>query len=343
MRPLYTTLTRIADLSPDRDAFVPRPRDTWASGDYVAGEVVVAPLSAAVETPTGRYVPLAEGDVVVSALGRRHATLEVVGTWEAVGDDGRIEILSGGGILGRCTSRSLMLPRPAELRYLGHVERDGEALRMADFVPRVPDAGYATPTVLIVGTSMSAGKTTAARHVVRQLRRMGLRTLGAKLTGAGRLHDIQSMADAGASPIFDFVDCGLASTVVPEPVYRSALRGLLSRMATADCDVAVVEAGASPLEPYNGRAAVDGLGEAVRFRILCASDPYAVLGVMDAWEFHPDLVSGLSASTGAAIELVELLTGLPALNVRDRSQWPRLAELLRERFGSRGEAPDRLG
>ena len=58
MKPVYTTLTRIADLSPATDAFVPRPRDTWASGDYVAGEVVEAPLAASVETPTGRYVRL---------------------------------------------------------------------------------------------------------------------------------------------------------------------------------------------------------------------------------------------------------------------------------------------
>lgn len=343
MKPVYTTLTRIADLSPDRDSFVPRPRDTWARGDYVAGEVVEAPLSAAVETPTGRYVRLAEGDVVVSALGRRHATLEIVGSWEAVGDDGRIDILSGGGILGRCTSRSLAVPPPPRMRYLGHVERDGEALRMTDFVAPIPDVEYTTPTVLIVGTSMSAGKTTAARHVVRQLRLLGLRTLGAKLTGAGRLHDILSMADAGAATVLDFVDVGLPSTVVPLPVYREALEGLLSRMAIADCDVAVVEAGSSPLEPYNGRAAVEGLGEAVRFRMLCASDPYAVLGVTEAWEFHPDVVSGLAASTEASIELVELLTGLPSLNVRDRSRWPHLAELLRERFGSPGQSPDRRG
>ena len=55
--------------------------------------------------------------------------------------------------------------------------------------------------------------------------------VGAKLTGAGRYRDILAMQDAGADHIFDFVDAGLPSTVVPESEYRPALRNLLSRMA----------------------------------------------------------------------------------------------------------------
>jgi hypothetical protein len=40
---------------------------------------------------------------------------------------------------------------------------------------------YDVPTILIIGTSMSAGKTTSAKVVVRQLKRAGYRVAGAKL------------------------------------------------------------------------------------------------------------------------------------------------------------------
>ena len=68
------------------------------------------------------------------------------------------------------------------------------------------------------------------------------------------------MGDAGADAIFDFVDAGLPSTVCPTDVYRQAVRQLLSRMASTDVDVAVIEVGASPLEPYNGDVAVEESG-----------------------------------------------------------------------------------
>ena len=49
----------------------------------------------------------------------------------------------------------------------------------------------------------------------------------------------------------------------------------------------VAEAGASPLEPYNGDAAVQLLGDRGRCTVLCASDPYAVVGVTGAFDVAP--------------------------------------------------------
>lgn len=338
MSVFHTSLTRIADLGARDPSIEPLDRARWETGDYVMVEVVTAPDRAGVELPTGRVARIVEGDAVVSALGRRYATLEVVGDWREVGDDGRMEILSGGGILGRCTSKSLLLPDLPEVAYRGHLVADGEKLSMRDFVAPVSGRAWATPTILIVGTSMSAGKTTAARNILRQLRRLGVRALGAKLTGAGRYHDIQTMGDAGADPILDFVDVGLPSTVVPEEEYRQALAALLSRMAAAEADVAVVEAGASPLEPYNGRVAVEAIEGSVAFTVLCASDPYAAVGVIEGFGRRPDLVSGIAASTEAGIALAERLTGIRALNVRDRGAWPELRRLLAGRLAGAGVA-----
>ncbi|MDH3350596.1 MAG: hypothetical protein OEM51_03535, partial [Gammaproteobacteria bacterium] len=92
---------------------------------------------------------------------------------------------------------------------------------------------------------------------------------------------------------------------------------LLQLIAGREPDYLVAEAGASPLEPYNGAAAIDELGDKVCCTILCASDPYAVVGVQQAFGLTPDLVSGPAASTTAAVDLVRKLTGLSAINVLD--------------------------
>ena len=105
---------------------------------------------------------------------------------------------------------------------------------------------------------------------------------------------------------------------------------MLARVAETGADVLVAEAGASPLEPYNGDEAVAALGKNVRCTILCASDPYAVLGVQTAFNIQPDLVTGPAANTDAGIELVSKLTGLEALNLVKEASLPRLQTVLRQ-------------
>jgi len=331
MRHLFTSLTRIADLPDEGLATQTIPRREWATGDYVVTEVIGRHSQLfRVEMRSGRVSEVFAGDLLVGALGRRAATLEVVGDWREVGDDLEMQALTAAGLLGKATSVSTQLPPLMRLRYLGHAAVGEERAAMRDFVEPVAAAPYEIPTTLISGSSMSAGKTTAAKVVVRLLKETGVRVAGAKLTGAGRYRDILAMRDAGADTILDFVDVGLPSTACPEQDFRTAGSQLLSRLAMDGADVAVVEVGASPLEPYNGAAAMDLLGDAVAFRILCASDPYAAMGVIDGFAMVPDVVTGLATSTEAGVELAELLTGLPAVNVLGPDARSILRELLLE-------------
>jgi len=276
---------------------------------------------------------VAQGDLVVGALGTRYATLEVTGGWEQIEEDGQMYALTSAGLFGQVTSKSPFCPDPIPLQYRGHVCLDGRSVTMRQFVPDGPYASFSTPIVLLVGTSMSAGKTTTAKIIVRQLKRAGFSVLGAKLTGAGRYRDILGMSDAGADWIFDFVDVGLPSTVCKEADYRTALDRLLGRMGAQEADVAVIEIGASPMEPYNGDIAYQALKKDVRCTILCASDPYAVYGVMKAYQMIPDVVGGIATNTRAGIDLIEKLCQVPALNVLEEEGVPRLNNVLARSLG----------
>lgn len=326
-----SSMTRIADLDVEPFDIERLPAANWSGGDYVMGVVTGTPGPLyKVETVTGRQVRVLPGDLVIGAFGNREATLEGCGSWCDIEGDGRMHAMTGAGLFGRFVSLSLLLPAPLALEYRGHVVRDGRRLAMQDFV----EAGEATPlespVVLLYGTSMSAGKTTAGRLIVHELASIGLDVVGVKLTGAGRYRDVLSFRDAGADAVFDFVDAGLPSTVVPEDVFLAAIRPLLGRIARRRPDVLVVEAGASPLEPYNGAAAIGELGGQIRCAVLCASDPYAVTGVEHAFGLRPDVVMGPATSTRAAISLVQRLSGVPAINVLDPASLPSLRRVLAE-------------
>jgi hypothetical protein len=208
------------------------------------------------------------------------------------------------------------------------VLRSGRKVCMRDFALTAPPRELNLPTILMVGTSMSAGKTMTGKLACQILSGLGFRVIGTKLTGAGRYRDILSFRDHGAAEIYDFVDAGLPSTVVPEDAFRSAIRPLLSHIASRDADFLVVEAGASPLEPYNGAAAIDELDGNIRCCILCATDPYAVVGVQQAYGLRPDLVAGPATNTTAALDLVEKLTGLPGINIIDPDELPVFRDFL---------------
>jgi hypothetical protein len=331
--PYLTAVTRITDFAQRPPQPFALPRSEWRDGDYVLAEVTVGgavPFS--IETGGGRAVEVLPGDVIVGALGRRAATLEAVGDWRAVGEDLEMQTLTAGGLLGRCTSASLPPPRMASVRYRGHAAREGSPLAMTDFVAATPARELQAPIVLIIGTSMDAGKTVAAKAIVRVLKQAGLTVSAAKLTGVARYRDILATSDAGADRVADFVDAGLPSTVVDAERFERALRSLLSLIAQGEPDVVVAEAGASPLEPYNGDVAVRLLGERVRCTVLCASDPYAVVGVMKAFGTEPDVISGRATSTAAGVDLIGKLCGIEALNLLDQSSYPRLEDILRARL-----------
>lgn len=324
---IHTSLTRIANLEDRSYSIESRERDRWNTGDYVLARVTKRPApDVTVENPQGRRVELLEGDMLVSALGTRRATRGLVGSWRDVGADGIMQVMTGGGVLGRVTSASPFVPTPIEVEYQGHVVVDGEVAAMDEYGLSATSSPLETPVVLVFGTSMSAGKTMSGRVVTRVLVEEGYRVAACKLTGAGTYQDVLSMSVAGADPIYDFVDGGLPTTVVPESKFRDAIGGVLEHMQ--DADVIVAEVGASPLEPYNGAAAVDLLDDHIAFSLLCATDPYAVIGIEEAFDWAPDLVAGIAANTTAGIDLVERLTDCPALNLQREETKEPLRELL---------------
>lgn len=330
----FSSVTRNSDLWKQPFEVQQWPRAQWATGDFVVGRAIGERNHLyRCETKTGRMAEMVRGDLLVGAFGLRAATLEGVGDWHKIGQDLEMDALTGAGLIGKATSTSPMLPDLMRLKYQGHVVRDGRKLTMGDFVQRVEPVSPQIPVVLVIGTSMSSGKTSAARVIIRALTYIGQDVVAAKLTGAARYADVLSFRDSGAREVFDFVDVGLPSTVCEPDLFRDALGQLLTRIQMTGADVLVAEAGASPLEPYNGSVAVEAIGGLTRFTVLCASDPYAVLGVQTAFGQRPDLVAGPAANTNAAIALVDKLAGVRAMNLLDRKCYPVLKDLLAESLG----------
>ncbi|MFD2564394.1 hypothetical protein [Aquimarina rubra] len=331
---IYTSLTRISDLAEKEFTLKKLPKNQWETGDYVVCKIIDAgSTELKLELPNGRMRGVIGEESIVGALGERFATLEATGTWKEVKNDLKMNVLTAAGLLGKLTSKSVFIPNMIEVIYTAHAFRDDKKLTMNSFVKPLKEVSLNIPVILFVGTSMSAGKTTSARIVTNLFKQAGLQVVGAKLTGAGRYKDILAMKDAGADSVLDFVDVGLPSSICPREEYYRKLRLLLSKIALQKADVAVIEIGASPLESYNGDIAIDTIREQIKCVILSASDPYAVYGIMKAFDIIPDIVTGISTNTLAGRKMVEKLCNVKALNLIDFNTTKELKQILSSTTG----------
>jgi hypothetical protein len=248
----------------------------------------------------------------------------------------------GAGMFAKVTSISPHYKSQARnLEYMGHVFRNGKKVRMEDFVPKettpLPHAPQ-VPTILVVGTAMSSGKSCTAKVAIRCLKEMGVaKVVAAKLTGAGYLSDILGFSDAGADSVLDFVDVGLPSTVIPKEEYRRKLHQIFGMIEDRQPEVLVVEAGASPCEKYNGSVVLEAFANHPSlFVILCASDAYSVMGAttyLETFGLAPNMVAGIIANTSAGQELVENMAGLPTSSLNTDKSIEAFAAMLDKHLG----------
>jgi len=280
----------------------------------------------------GRFVALHPGDVIACALGHRDALHGYSGKVpESVEPGDELQLLNLGGVAGSGARAMPGLGEPFRLEVLGSVlsfpggdRLHGAPARVSDAaiepVGALPPLEALPPVVALVGTSMNAGKTTAACSLIAGLRRSGERVAAGKLTGVSLRRDILEMADSGAEPVAVFTDFGVVTT--DETSAPSAGRSLIAHLASADPapDRIVLEMGDGLLGTYGVRAlfADDYVRGSIDELILCANDPVGAWGATRILEedhgLKPAVVSGPVTDSEAGRNFCAQSLGLPSWN-----------------------------
>ncbi len=185
---------------------VPQP------GDLVLARIERIGKHPALELTDSRRSTLFVGDEVLVAYAARYAPDQ----FEARVPDtlGLCHLAASGGVAAEVVSRRAGTPAPTELRPLGLVldAADQRVNLLRTALPPGTAQGQRPLTLASLGTSMNAGKTTSAAHLINGLKRAGQRVGAAKITGTGSGNDPGLLRDAGADWVLDFTDCGFAST-----------------------------------------------------------------------------------------------------------------------------------
>ncbi|MET0293446.1 MAG: DUF1611 domain-containing protein, partial [Phenylobacterium sp.] len=291
------------------------------AGDLVLARVTAVGHHKKIELVDGRRSALYVGDEVVVAYGARYAPDQ----FEAVVPQslGACDLVAGGGLAGKVLARHANTKVPTKLNVLGIIaDQKGKPLNLAKFALPSRRTTRRPVVIAVVGTSMNAGKTTTACHLVKGLRRAGLKVGAAKVTGTGSGNDLWALTDAGANPVYDFTDAGHASTfqVPVEECVRIALK-LIDQVAHAGCEAVVIEVADGLFQAETSALLTT---EAFRSRIdalvFAAGDAmgaaYGVNGLLDN-QLPGVAISGLVTASPLGLREAAQATQIPVATIHE--------------------------
>jgi hypothetical protein len=211
-------------------------------GDLLLAEVVRIGQHTRLELACGRRARMHQGDRVLVCYGSRYAPDQFEASLPL--DLGECHLVAAGGIAAQMESRHRVMKRPTLLQPLGLVtDAEGRRINLGDSrLPQRSLTGQKPLTVAVAGTSMNAGKTTSAAHLIKGLDRAGMKVAAAKITGTGAGGDYWFMIDSGACPVLDFTDAGYASTFgLTTEDLEEVMQTLVAELASHQPDVIVLE------------------------------------------------------------------------------------------------------
>jgi len=289
---------------------------TPEAGDLVLARVDELGQHKRLELVSSRRATLFEGDEIVVAYGNRYAPDQ----FEGIVPEhlGACRLVAAGGVAARLLNRHDKVKSATRITPLGLLaDQEGQRINMRR--ARLPKADQlvSKPLVLVVaGTSMNSGKTTACSNLVKGFVRQKIKVAAAKLTGTGAGADYRALVDAGARPVFDFVDAGYVSTYC---VNREALHDIVltlgSQMAAAQPDIIVVEVADGLLQRETARLfntpAFTSWADGVIFAANDALGAQAGVSWLTARQLPVFAITGVLTSSPLAQREAEDICGLP--------------------------------
>jgi hypothetical protein len=211
------------------------------SGDLVAARVAEIGAHSRIVTADNKRLRIHAGDVVIGVFGNRYATDAFEA--EVLGVD-NLSLLTGGGMIGTVLSRHREISKPTRLEFLGFLrDSRGERVNLKRrLFQRAAPRSAARNLIVVVGTSMNSGKTTACTKLLKGLVDEGLKVAACKLTGSVSNRDQDEMRSAAPAIVTDFSEYGFPSTYLcDERELISLFHTMLADVEKADPDVIIME------------------------------------------------------------------------------------------------------
>jgi hypothetical protein len=296
-------------------------------GDVMYGKIATLGAHRELENRNGRIHRLTDSTAALFVYGNRYAT----DAFEAFVPDGQmdyVDLVARSGVIGRVQVRNSRIGTPTTVRVLGRVlDKDGRPLNTLDHSLVAPQGTVKkqprSKLILVCGTSMNSGKSTAAVAICWALTTMGHSVRASKVTGTASLKDILHMNDAGASIYNDFTYLGHPSTyMLDEDDVLQIFNDLDLKFANNPRNFWVVEIADGLLQRETAMLlSSPEVRDRIHRLVFCATDAFGAIGGLHILEelygLFPDAISGIVASSPLGIRELSNYSKVPAFDAAE--------------------------
>lgn len=206
-------------------------RDIPNVGDVALFKVLSIGSHKQIVTTLNKKIRLYQGDLFVGVFGNRYATDAYEGEVEGLKN---LSLLTAAGMVGTVKSKYRSMGNPSDVLCLGFLRNvttnQRVNLKQLKFNKSEPSS-YLRNIIVIVGSGMNSGKTTACRKLIKAFSQKEPRIAACKLTGSVSNRDQDEMLSASPEYTIDFSDYGFPST------YKCELGELLDLFKTMISDI----------------------------------------------------------------------------------------------------------
>lgn len=293
-------------------------------GDVAYGEIDRIGQHSSLENVSGRIHTIHRGTRSLFVFGNRYAPDHYEGTLPERFQP-QVDLLARSGLIGIMRTKNEVIKDPTLVNVLGYVvDEEGHVLNTRDFSkahPKRSEKKYPrSPLILVVGSSMNAGKSMAATACVWTLKILKNKVRASKVTGTASLKDILHMNDAGADPYNDFTYLGYPSTyLVPDDEVLSIFNKLDLSYANDPKNYWVVELADGILQRETAMLlSSPDVQKRIHRLIFCASDAFGAIGglniLKERFNLVPDAISGKCSSSPLHIRELQSVIDIPVFN-----------------------------
>lgn len=306
------------------------------AGDLILARVDKLGQHQRIELPNGRRAHLFPGDEIIVSYANRYAPDQFLGLVPEKLEP--CSLVAAGGIASIVTAKHSSMKKATSITPLGFLaSHNKKIINLSDYQLPVTSSSNVRPKILVVaGSSMNGGKTTTVAFLIRGLIKAGLSVASAKITGTGSGPDFWKMKDAGAYPVIDFTDMGLASTYkVNAEQIQSVMERQINYLSAHKVDVILLEIAdglaqtetAALMKHPRFRSSIDGLF----FAAAEALSVQTAVNWIKSYELPLLGVSGALTASPMALEEVRQQCPVPVFTKDELGSsmfYPQLLELM---------------
>jgi hypothetical protein len=290
-------------------------------GDVVYGKILRIGQHSSLENASGRIHKVHNGTKAVFVYGNRYAPDYYEGLLPKE-IRGEVDLLARSGLIGLVKTKSSIVKDPTRIKILGYVsDGTGKVLNTLNYPlvkPLKTEKKFPrSPMILVCGTSMNSGKSTAATACCWALASLGYHVRASKVTGTASLKDILHMNDAGADPYSDFTMLGYPSTyMLSEKEILSIFNKLDLKYANNPKNFWVVEfADGINQRETSMLLSSKEVTSRIHKLIFCGNDAFGTMGGLEVLKQRfglvPEAISGVCSSSPLHIRELAEFTEIP--------------------------------